>query len=95
MVFYPIIVTKGKETEYAPLINVFCALSVDNQLALSVNANHTVPPPCNTTLAREYNEVAKRLFHALHTNNSVAQQTIIAIKLNKLTTAHNVRFEAY
>ena len=62
--------------------------------ASSVNTARPAPPPRSSTLARGYNKLIKRYFPALHTNRSAAQQTNISIRIGKLASAQNARFEA-
>jgi hypothetical protein len=69
-IIYLVITTEGKEAEYAPLTNLFRALSVGDLAAYAVNAICPVLPPQSATLARDYDKMAKRLFPALHTAGS-------------------------
>ena len=51
------------------------------------------PPPRSVNLARGYNILIKRYFSALRTNGYATQKTNISIRLGKLATAQNARFE--
>ena len=79
-IFYPVIATEEKQAECTPLTNLFCALSVGDLSTLAVNTNRPAPSPQSDTLAREYDKVGKRLFPALCTDGSIAQQRNIATR---------------
>ena len=92
-VIFLAITTEGKEAEYAPLTNLVHVRSVGNPTALTINTNHPSPPPCSFTLTKEYDEVIKILFPALHTDGSAVQKINTAIRLGKLVAAQDRRFE--
>ena len=91
---HPVIVTEGMDAVCAPLTGMFRALSVGNPTASAINTGGPAPPPRSATLAREYDEVAKRLFPALRTDGAAAQQSDIATQLGALNAAQNTRYEA-
>ena len=93
---HPLIVNEGKELVYAPLTNLFRALSVGdpNAGSAAVNSSRPTPPARSATLTQDYGEILKGLFPALRTDGSAAQQSDIAARLGDLAAAQNTRFEA-